>query len=154
MSVGFGFSVGDFITALQLVGQVIDALREVGGAGQEHRELMHELYTLETALINVRRVEVDESLQGEVIALRQAASQCQFTIQNFLKKVQHYQPHLATGGSGSRMKDAWMKIRWAVCKKEDVGKLRADLRGHTGSIEILLSTMQMYDYADRHHVPV
>jgi hypothetical protein len=39
MSVGFGFSAGDFIATLSLVGTVIDALRSSGAAGAEYREL-------------------------------------------------------------------------------------------------------------------
>ncbi len=38
-----------------------------------------------------------------------------------------------------------MKVKWALCKKEDLGKFKADLQGHTGSIEVLLLTVQMYD---------
>ena len=41
MSVGFGFSAGDFIAALELVGTVINALREAGGAGAQYRELIN-----------------------------------------------------------------------------------------------------------------
>ena len=61
MSVGFGFSVGDFISALHLVGTVIDALRDSGGAGPEFRELIRELYTLESVLLRVKRLELDGS---------------------------------------------------------------------------------------------
>jgi hypothetical protein len=31
-----------------------------------------------------------------------------------------------------------------VCKKEDVAKFKADLVGHTESIQLLLTPMQMY----------
>ena len=144
MSVGFGFSAGDFIAALNLVGTVIDALRSSGGASAEYRELINELYTLESALLRVKRLEFEESQHAEEIALRQAASQCQRTIDRFWEKLGTYQPHLRAGGSGSRVKDAWKKIKWTVCRKEDVAAFKADLRGHTGSIEILLMTVHMW----------
>jgi hypothetical protein len=51
MSVGFGFSAGDFITAIELVGTVVDALRPSGNAGAEYRELLFQLLGLESALI-------------------------------------------------------------------------------------------------------
>ncbi|KAF4631435.1 hypothetical protein G7Y89_g6695 [Cudoniella acicularis] len=143
MSVGFGFSVGDFIAAIELVSTVIDALRESGDASSEYREVVRQLYTLETALLRVKRLEVDPTQTAEVIALQQAAAQCQRTIDDFWKKVQKYQPHLRAGGSSSRLKDGWMKIKWAVCKKEDVAKFKADLVGHTESIQLLLMVMQM-----------
>lgn len=38
-----------------------------------------------------------------------------------------------------------MKIQWAVCKKEDVANFKADLVGHTESIQLLLMAMHMYE---------
>jgi hypothetical protein len=71
MSVGFGFSAGDFIAAIELVGTVVDALRASGNAGVEYRELVSQLLSLESALIQVKRLEFEESQYAEVIALRQ-----------------------------------------------------------------------------------
>ena len=145
MSVGFGFSAGDFIAALKLVSTVIDTLRESGDASLEYRELVRELYTLEQALFRVKRIELDESQINEQIALQQAASQCYKTIDDFWKKIRNYQPHLGQDLSGFRIKSGWMKVKWALCKKEDLARFKADLRGHTGAIEVLLLTVQMYD---------
>jgi len=36
-----------------------------------------------------------------------------------------------------------MKIKWTICKKDDVTKFQADLLGHTESIQMLLATIQM-----------
>ena len=144
MSAGFGFSVGDFLTALDLVSTVIDALRDSGQAGNEHRELLRQLYSLETALIQVKRLEVDDSQHAELMALTQAAAQCQYTINRFWDKIEVYQRNLGPFASSvSRLRDRWMRVRWAVCKKDDVARFKADLAGHTESIQLLLSTLQM-----------
>ena len=76
MSVGFGFSVGDFLAALELVSTVIDALRDNGEVANEHRELLRQLYSFETALIHVKRLDSDDYEHAELLALRQAAAQC------------------------------------------------------------------------------
>lgn len=147
MSVGFGFSVGDFIAAIELVGTVINALQCSGSAAKEYRELISQLISLENALLQVKRLEFDESQYAEVIALKQAASQCQRTIDVFWKQAQKYQPHLACEGrSGTRseIKAGWMKIKWAIFKREDVTRFKADLVGHTESIQVLLATFQMW----------
>ncbi|MCJ1291886.1 hypothetical protein MMC34_003434 [Xylographa carneopallida] len=115
MSVGFGFSAGDFIAALTLVGTVIDALREAGGVDTGYRELLGQLYTLETALIRVKRLDFEEVQNAERIALQQAASQCQRTIDGFWQNIRKYQPHL--GQHCFHLKSAWMKIKWATCKR-------------------------------------
>ncbi|MCJ1249967.1 hypothetical protein MMC30_007193 [Trapelia coarctata] len=144
MSVGFGFSAGDFISALNLVGTVISALQDAGGAGSKYRELVRELYTLESALLRVKNVELEDSQGAERAALRQAASQCQRTIDDFWKKTQKYQTHLSQSGHSSLgVNEAWMKVRWAVCKKDDLVRFRADLEGHARSIEMLLAAVQM-----------
>ena len=142
MSAGFGFSVGDFISALELVADVIDALRESGEASKRYRELVRQLDSLESVLLRVKRLELDEAQYAEYIALQQTSSQCQRTIDEFWKKIKKYQPALGTKGS-SRLKENWMRIRWAVCKKEDVNAFKADIAAHTESIHLLLTTIQM-----------
>jgi hypothetical protein len=142
MSVGFGFSAGDFIAALDLVATVIDALRDSGDSSAEYRELVAQLFSLETALRAVERIELDDVQIGEVIALQQAAAQCQRTIDAFWQKIKKYHPSLGRG-TGSRVRDGWMKIKWALCRKEDLVRFKADLVGHTESIEMLLTTVQM-----------
>jgi hypothetical protein len=84
-----------------------------------------------------------EEQHAEVIALRQAAAQCQNTIDAFWETIKKYQPSLRTGGSGSRVKDRWRKAVWAVCKKDDLVRFKADFVGHTESIELLMMTVQM-----------
>lgn len=143
MPVGFGFSVGDFLAVLRLVGTVIDALRESSYASSSFRSLINELYALESALLHVKRLDPDVGHNFEKVALRQAASQCQRTIDAFYRKIQKDQPHLQRGGTDSKIKDAWVKIKWTVCKKDDLEKFRAEIRGHTSSITILLLTLQM-----------
>jgi hypothetical protein len=145
MAVGFGFSVGDFIAALELVGTVIDALRDSGSASAEYRELLRVLYSLETGLMQVKRLEIEESQRAQLIALQQAAAQCQRTIDDFWNKTKKYQPHLGSGSecSNFRMKTAWTKIKWSVCKRDDVAKFKADLIGHTESIQMLLGAIQV-----------
>jgi Fungal N-terminal domain of STAND proteins len=146
MPVGFGFSVGDFIAALELVGTVIDALRDSGSASAEYRELLRVLYSLEMALIQVKRLEVHESQHAELIALRQAAAQCQQTINDFWDKIKKYQPSLGRNSECSdfHVRTAWTKIKWAVCRRDDLAGFKADLIGHTESINILLAVIQMY----------
>lgn len=142
MSAGFGFSVGDFIAVLKLVGTVIDALTEPSNAPASFRSLTKELWALENALIRVKRLDLDDN-HIDKAALRQAACRCQETIDTFYEKIRKYQPRLAGGGTDLRLKDTWAKVKWALCKKDDVEAFRAEIRGHTGSIEILLSSIQI-----------
>lgn len=147
----FGFNVGDFLAAIKLVGTIIDGLRASGDSSTRFRNLLSELYTLEDALIRVKRLDIvddddDGSQASERIALQQAAALCQRSMYEFYKKIEKYQPHLTMRAARGKnwLKDGWMKIKWATCRTEDVELFRAVARGHRGSIEILLLTLQLY----------
>ena len=140
----FGFSVGDFVAALQLVGTVIQSVSEVGGAKAEFRELVQQLYSLQSALLKVKQLEFDVEQEADYLALRQAASQCQFTIHSFWKRAGCFQRDLGSDSRG--VKSTWMQIRWTLCKKDDLIRFRADLAAHTEAIALILATLQMVCY--------
>lgn len=74
MPVAFGFSVGDFIAALNLVNTVIEAVNNSRGSSATYRALIRELYVLESALLRVKNLEFEESQESEKRALEQAAA--------------------------------------------------------------------------------
>lgn len=143
MPVGIGFSGGNFVAAVELVSTVIDALRENGNSSTEYQTLISQLYTLETTLLRVKRLDLDDAQHAEAIALQQAASQCQRTIDEFLGKIAKFQPSLRAGGSNNALKDACRKVKWALCQKEDLVRFKADLMAHTESIDMLLMAVHM-----------
>jgi hypothetical protein len=143
MAAALGLIGGDFNAAVELVTTVVNALGENSEASEEYCELLRQLYSLRIALLRVKGLHSSDSQHGELVGLRQAAAQCQQTIDDFWQKIQKYQPYLQSNGSGSRLKDEWMKIKWATCKKDDVAKFKAALMGHTESIHMLLAIVQM-----------
>jgi hypothetical protein len=96
----------------------------------------------------VKQLELGEEQRSEYIALRQSASQCQRAIDSFWKKIQKYPRHLKTGGSTSKLKDSWMKVRWAMCQQEDLARYQTDLAAHTQSINIIMAALQMVGGTD------
>ncbi|KAL8769633.1 MAG: hypothetical protein Q9209_004430 [Squamulea sp. 1 TL-2023] len=144
MSVGFGFSVTDFIGAVKLVGTVIDALSASSTDSSELEELYQQLRNLEITLRNIEQLEVDDSLHAEVTALKQSAGQCQSTIINFLGKTQPYEAHLLCTNGGARNLDSeWNKVKWALCKKKHVIQFKNDLSLHVQYIQLPLTMIQM-----------
>ena len=148
MPVGFGFSVGDFVAVLNLVRTVIEALKTAGGAKEDFQGLLRQLHALEKVLTRVRDIELDDEQDLDKVALRHAASQCQDTIDGFLARIAKYQPHLGKVTPNkpdylARTKVAWMTIRWAVCRADDLTKLKATLNAHVVSMELLLLAVQM-----------
>lgn len=139
----FGFPIGDFVSGINLIRELIKALEDSAGSSAEYRELIKELYSLERALIEVKHLDFDESQHSQGVALKQAATQCQQTIDEFLQKIRKFQPALRTGGSKSSWRDGLRKVEWALYKKEDVERFRAQLNGHTASINLLMMTLQL-----------
>lgn len=129
----FGFSVGDFLAALSLVREFIQALSESTGAKTKYQDLMHQLYTLERALIVLKAL---DSSQAEHDAVQQAVGTCQQCITIFLKKVEKYQP-LSAGTTS--LQDQIRKVKWALCHDEDVKSLRESLAMRTESLLLLIN---------------
>jgi len=139
----FGFSVGDFVDGIELVRQLINAFKSSAGSSKEYQDLINELYLLERSLLEVKHLQVNDALRPQKVAVEQAALQCQGTISQFLSKISKYQPSLRICGSGSSWRDGLRKIQWALYRKEDVQRFRAQIQGHTSSIMTLLLTLQL-----------
>jgi hypothetical protein len=144
MATGFGFSTGDFLAGINLVQELIKALNDSRGSSKEYLELIAELRTLETALLEVKTLDLAVEQQPQRAALRQAATQCQNSIDRFLKDLAKYHPYLRLGGSVCAWKDTLRKIQWRFCKTEDLVRFRAEIGFHAQSIQILMLTIQMY----------
>lgn len=143
MSVGFGFSVSDFIAGIQLVREVISSLQSGAGSALDYQTLIYELFTLERALLEVKSLRFEECQIAQLDALKGAATQCQSTIDRFLTKIRKHQPSLNAQGSGSKVRDGIRKIQWPLCDKTDLEVFKAEVRGHAGSINLLLATVQL-----------
>jgi hypothetical protein len=142
MVVPFGVSVGDFISGLEFIGELIQALKDSTGSKKDYCELISELESLERALIQVKDVKVDVALQLQKDEVKNAAVQCQGTILRFLIHISKFKSSLGPGGSGIKWRDVLRKCQW-VLKKEDVQKFRAQIQGHIGTIGLGLVTLQM-----------
>ncbi len=81
-----------------------------------------------------------------MVALRTTAGHCQQSIEEFWQKVKKYQPHLGEDRGGWKVNTAWMKVRWALCEKNDVKEFRENLMAHTLTIQGLLHVIEMFEF--------
>ncbi|KAH8173009.1 hypothetical protein LIA77_07264 [Sarocladium implicatum] len=142
MSSPVGLSASDIFKAIEVVHVVVDALRRESRSGASYCNLIAQLRSLETALILVNGLETNTEQYAQVAALHQAASQCRHTIDAFLKEVSSYQPHLGGTSGNLGIKAVWYKVKWSLCKKEDLEKFQVALISHTGSINAPLQFVQ------------
>jgi hypothetical protein len=105
MVVPFGVSVGDLISGLTFIRELIKALKDSTGPRQDYCELTSELESLERALTQVKDVKVYVALQPQKDKVTKAAVQCQGTVLRFPIHTTKYNSSLVIGGSGNKWYD-------------------------------------------------
>jgi hypothetical protein len=144
MAPAFGFSIGDFITSINLVKDIIKALNDSKGSSKEYLEVILELRNLEGSLVLVKAQYNDILQTGLRNALCQAVKDCEDCITNFLESLQKYHGHLSTKGTKNRWKDAIRKIQWHLCQADDLTTFRVQIASHVRNVEMLLATIQTW----------
>ena len=141
MAVGFGFSMSDLFAALKIIKESIEAVNDKKGAAADYATLISEIGSLWDGLEAVDEIQSDPNLsEKQVAALRRAVDACYDSMESFLESISAYQPHLGTKSSGFAA--SYRKVKWALCKKDDIAKFRGQLGRHVSSISMLLITFQ------------
>ncbi|KAI9836029.1 MAG: hypothetical protein M1819_001640 [Sarea resinae] len=147
MPPAFGFSVGDFISAIEssseLIAKICKALKTAGGAAAEYQQAIIELRSLEQVLRQLDRLEPTEGNIEHVNAIRCMALACRLPLLDFLAKLEKYDGSLTLSAPRLSSTSLRHKAKWAVSLAENVEKLRALVAGKVVSINLLLSTHSM-----------
>lgn len=141
MPAAFSFgSFGDIIATAQLAYRLAQALSDSRGSSVEYQELISELDTLSNALQSlnefVRRQPFPPSVQN---GIKHALSRCHTLMLSFMERIVGYQTSLRKGGSGSKWRDSWRKIGWAVFRKEELVELKTKLMEQKATINMMLA---------------
>ncbi|KAL9117662.1 MAG: hypothetical protein Q9187_005799 [Circinaria calcarea] len=140
MTPAFGFSVGDFISAINLIRKISKALKEAGGASAEYQDAVIELKGLKHALQHLETLECTEDNISHVNAIRGMALACQLPLRDFMKKLERYESSLGPWTDRTAFRNAGRKARWAVSFGQEVEKLRALVAAKLININLLLAT--------------
>ena len=141
MAVGFGFSIGDLFAGLKLIKDSIEAVHDTRGSQADYASLVREITCIQDSLEVVEEIRSEPGFsKTQHAALERAVNACQESIEEFLTLISTYHFHLNPEASGIR--SSFRKIKWALCKKEDVAKFRSQLGRHASSINLLLVTFQ------------
>ncbi len=141
MAVGFGFSVSDICLAFKIVKDSVEAIDGKKGSAKDYADLVAEVTSLQDGLEAIDELLLDTSLpEKQRTALDRAVFTCQKTVLDFLESISKYQPHLHTSRKG--LESSFRKVKWALCRQDDVARFRAQLGRHASSINMLLITFQ------------
>lgn len=126
MAVGFGFSVSDLCMGLKLIKDSIEALDEKKGAAADYQTLVSDITSLYDGIEAIEEALSDACLSAkQIAALNRAICACQKSVEDFVLSISRYQPHLRANATGLQSK--FRKIKWALCKTDDVAKFRAQV---------------------------
>jgi hypothetical protein len=106
-------------------------------------ELSNEVRSYAATLKAVHNLLLQNESIAEQPALRDELEHGKRTLEYMAKMLEKYDNHLRPGGSGSRIKDSIMRIRWSL-SREEISKIQADLRAHAARLGLLLNVAQMY----------
>jgi hypothetical protein len=164
-----GFSLKDFLTVTNLISNISGSLKSAGGSSSDYQELVRELDLLQRALTDIEHLTGPPSELPSINAIKCAALNCQYVLDEFARKLQKYEKslgngigesksaghdsrgpamHLQLGGKRKRglgearekVNNNLKKVEWELFMKEEVRDLRAYLTSHVGSLNMRMIT--------------
>lgn len=131
-SPGFGFSVGDIIAAGKLIKDLSKALRDVGGAADDYRQVVTELELLEDVFLQMQTSHAGATsshIAHDPFALY-TKQQVDRTLQNvtcFLKSVSRFDAKLGLQAKPGKFRGMGRKAQWAITQAQEAERMRAKL---------------------------
>ena len=136
----FGWSAGDIVATITLVGRVVRCINGAHGATEHFQELVSELQGLSRALSEIDELTRIPDQLPEIQALKFASCSCGETLQRFYDKIQPFETSLGIASTQSKLKSVPRMVRWELLIKKDVPELRSYVVAHVGSLNLRLST--------------
>ena len=143
----FGFSVGDFIAAIELAIEVYKACRETGGAESESKRVLVELRAYIALLQRLQGSPNETSKEiGELVSV------CQIPVQEFCAKMERkWECCNASAISRNSIKNTLRsakaflrKVDWALFDAEEVERLKTQIAPPLSAIVLLLALELRY----------
>jgi hypothetical protein len=156
----FGFSVGDFVTCLNLIHEVAQALSDSRGSASEYKSLFGTLVSLNQALAASELIYLQWDTQDASPICKQHATamingilferqKCKELLESFLKSSQPYTDAFVKARGRSIVRN-WRKVTW-LFKKEDVNYLERQLQRHLQALRIYTDALFQYEYSTLLH---
>ncbi|KAH8624620.1 hypothetical protein IG631_20085 [Alternaria alternata] len=148
MPVTFG-AVGDIISVVLLVKDLVATLDEARGSKAEYQAAMHELWLLDRTLLEIELLTrqhgdgATPELRGLCETAKRAVTRCHEQVMTFLQRIQKYQNTFDHGQNANALREIGHAIRCRIGKKEALEHFRAELAGTTSSLQMLMATANM-----------
>ena len=135
----FGFSAGDFVSAIGLTIKISKALRETGGASAECRMVLQDLQNLQQVLQLLQDLRPADGNLSHVNAIRGLAVTCLIPLKEFAEKIDRSYGSMARASSSDHvLRRSGKKAQWTVFAVEEIAKFRSVVAAKVASIGLLL----------------
>ena len=98
----FGFSVGDFLAAIDLVGKAAKALKETSGATRQFQQASVDLIALDNVLTRVQRLKPTSNNIDIVQTIHLCAHSCHLPLKHFIGEIEGLRPLLCLSAPVSK----------------------------------------------------
>lgn len=144
MASPFGFSAGDVLSAVNIIKQVIEALRSSSTAADESASALVTLNTVRIALQMVRDTEMTTTDGDAFRQLQECAKTCSERVLDFSQRIEKYNTALGARQDGQQsfrqmLERNTTKVRWTLAVKDDLDDLMASLTPQLATMQLLLS---------------
>ena len=143
--VPFGFSAGDFATAIGLIVRISKALKDSGAAAAECRDILQDLHTLQQLLGLLETLRPADGSVSHINVIRGMALACRIPLLEFAEKIESYEPALGVSSSKGMFARGVKKVQWALLVEEEVAKFRGIIAAKVHNITLLLGAFNRYD---------
>lgn len=154
----FGFSVGDFVTCLNLIREVAQALSDSRGSASEYKSLFETLVSLNQTLAASELIYLQWDTQATSPTYKTHSTamingilferqKCKELLESFLKSSQPYTDAFVKERGRAIVRN-WRKVTW-LFQKEDVNDLERKLQRHLRALRIY--TDALFQYESRSH---
>ncbi|KAF4464232.1 hypothetical protein FALBO_8937 [Fusarium albosuccineum] len=138
---GFGFSAGDFISAVKLISDITKALKDTGGAAENHCGVLTDLNLLKDVLEQLQRehtVAASSSTNNPFVThARRQASLTLSTLADFLNVISKFGAKLGPQRPSPWYRGVGRKAQWAVVYAKHVDDLRMRVGTQLQTLSIL-----------------
>ena len=138
MPIPFGFSVGDFVTVLNLFKEIGLALRDHGGASDDYQKTIEELETINEILQQLQCLPSATADLSQINAIKAQAQLSQHAVSRVLDNAAKYNSSLGHGSAKGLYRGMISKAKWATIVSKEVKRLKEVINAQCLSIKLLM----------------
>ena len=137
----FGFSVGDFVTATQMVYKLFKALSDSTGSSIEYQQVIFELDCTHRVFLQLQDLcATNHMSQANINGIGLIVSSSIRLIEPFLQRVEKYRTSLSARRTANQAVVVWRKIGWSIYKPAELITLKDGLRSNQTNLVLLVIT--------------